>query len=55
MRVVRDLVYTNDAEDDLQIKNEQGDGNYFKLKEMENEIKFVRKEIEKLRKEEDNL
>ena len=49
LRTVKNLVY-NETEDavgsKLSMREEMGDANWFKIKEMENEIKFAKQELE---------
>ena len=49
LRTVKNLVYneTDDAVGSkLSMREEMGDANWFKIKEMENEIKFAKQELE---------
>ena len=50
---MRSLVFNRDEDKDLQ--ESLGDANYFKLRELENTVSFVKQEIETLQKQEQNM
>lgn len=54
LKTVKSLVFDDDKDDNTQ-REELGDVNWLRLKEMENKIKFVNIEIEQLRKQEQSL